>query len=155
MLLFFVHLEAELNLSARTIVNYRDYIALPLRTAFDHESFNFFTRSQFLKKTPVQKKLPNWCLDVALDTFSSQQFNLLQVTGQDLVLKTLFLVALASGNRAPELAVTRRKSVGVRQDKLVLPVDPTFLFKTQSFSRLSLPPISFPILETVTLFVLG
>ena len=85
-------------------------------------------------------------MDAALETFSTQRFGLPRAEKTDLFLRTLFIVALASGNRMSELATTRQEGVGIRGDKLALPVDTSFLFKTQSFTRPSPPPISFPLL---------
>ena len=92
---FLIYLESELKLGARTIVNYRGCLALPLRTAFhidfNHESFCLLTRSLFLKNPPIRKKIPSWTLDVALETFSSQWFGLPHAEKTYLFLKTLFL----------------------------------------------------------------
>ena len=123
---FLIYLESELKLGARTIVNYRGCLALPLRTAFhidfNHECFSLLTRSLFLQNPPIRKKIPSWSLDAALETFTTQRFGLPHAEKTDRFLKTLFLVVLASGNRASELAATRREGVGITGDKLVLPV---------------------------------
>ena len=104
---FLIYLESELKLGARTIVNYRGCLVPPLRTAFhidfNHECFSLLTQSLFLKNPPIRKKIPSWSMDAALETFSTQRFGLSHAEKTDLFLKTLFLVALASGNRASEL----------------------------------------------------
>ena len=147
---FLIFLHSTLNLNARTIINYRGCLALPLKTAFkidfDHESFGLLTRSIFIKNPPARKKIPNWSLEAALETFSSPRFALPHISSKDLLLKTLFLVALASGNRASELAATRRTGTILRAGTVILPIEPSFLFKTQSVSRSNPPPISFPTL---------
>ena len=58
-------------------------------------------------------------------------------------MKTLFLVAVASGNRASELAAIDRSKMVFRRNGVSLPVLEGFLYKNQSLSH-SPSPISFP-----------
>ena len=147
---FLIFLHSDLQLSARTVVNYRATLALPLRSAFgidfEHESFSLLTRSQFLQKPPATKKIPAWSLNVVLEAFSSFRFSEANLSQQDLFFKTIFLVALASGNRASELAAIVRTGISLHQDMVSLPVRPSFLFKNQSLDRPNPPSISFPTL---------
>lgn len=147
---FLIHLASDLGLNTRTVVNYRGALALPLKTAFlidfNHESFNLLTRSQFIENPPQPKKIPSWSLDVVLEALSTQRFSLELITPKDLLLKTLFLVALASGNRCSELAATRRGGITMVNGQVTLPVDPVFLFKNQALARPNPPPITFPTL---------
>ena len=113
---------------------------------FEHESFSLLTRSQFLQKPPATKKIPAWSLNVVLEAFSSFRFSEANLSQQDLFFKTIFLVALASGNRASELAAIVRTGISLHQDMVSLPVRPSFLFKNQSLDRPNPPSISFPTL---------
>ena len=58
-------------------------------------------------------------------------------------MKTLFLVAVASGNRSSELAAIDRTNIAFRRNGVSLPVLEGFLFKNQTLSH-SPSPISFP-----------
>ena len=59
---FLIFLHSTLNLNARTIINCRGCLALPLKTAFkidfDHESFGLLTRSIFIKEPSSTQKDP-------------------------------------------------------------------------------------------------
>lgn len=52
-------------------------------------------------------------------------------------MKTLFLTALATGNRVSELAALSRTAVSIPDNakKITLPVKPGFLYKNQTMSR--------------------
>lgn len=64
----------------------------------------------------------------------------------NLVLKTIFLTALASGNRASELAATIREGLIISKDKAVLPTSPDFLFKNKNSQHPRPPDITLPAL---------
>jgi integrase len=59
------------------------------------------------------------------------------------LLKAIFLTALASGNRASELAARKRSSIIFTPNAVTIPVKRGFLFKKQTRDRLP-PEISFP-----------
>ena len=50
-------------------------------------------------------------------------------------LKTIFLAAIASANRAPDLAAIERKSISLRSTNAILGVKAGSLFKNQSLTR--------------------
>lgn len=145
---FLIYLASELRLNVRTVINYRATLALPLKTAFgidfSHESFNLLTRSQFLQNPPQLRKIPSWSVNVVLEALSAQRFSIRQAAPKDLFMKTLFLVALASGNRCSELAAMRRTGITLREDHVFIPIDQNFLFKNQSVKNPNPTPISFP-----------
>ena len=149
---YLIFLQETKHLSPRTILNYRGCLAWPLREAFNinlaSTEFSLLARSQFLQCPPQPKKLPRWSIDTALTTYQSDRFSLRSVSESDLLLKTLFLTALASGNRASELAATVREGISYDHNSLTLPVMPTFLFKNQSLTNPAPPGIVFPSLPT-------
>lgn len=61
----------------------------------------------------------------------------------DLFLKTIFLTALASGNRVSELAALTRSTASISPTEVKLFVRQGFLFKNQVLDR-TRPPITFP-----------
>lgn len=147
---FLIYLNEVKGLSPQTILNYKSCLAWPLKTAFNlnlNEScFSLLTKTQFLKNPPRRKKIPTWSIDKALETFSSRAFDNQIITGEKLLLKALFLTALATGNRASELASTIREGVVMNNNMVHLPVQRSFLFKNQSVSNPSPPSINFPVL---------
>ena len=147
---YLIHLQQSKNLSPRTILNYRSCLARPLRVALNldlnSEAFELLARSQFLQNPPQQRIIPSWSIDTALDTYSKPPFLNNNIGMEELLLKTLFLTALASGNRASELAATIRAGVVFSQEKITLPVHQAFLFKNQTANNPLPPPISFPTL---------
>lgn len=145
---FLIYLAQTKNLSPRTILNYRSCLARPLRVALNlnlnSEAFELLARSQFLQNPPKRKIVPSWSIDAVIETFSNPPFLMNDISLENLLLKTLFLTALASGNRSSELAATIREGTIISQDKVVLPVHRSFLFKNQTANN-SLPPIiTFP-----------
>ena len=148
MMEFLIACEDERQLEPRTILNYRSQLALPIIHAFgidlSSDTFSLLARSQFLRNPPSKQKIPQWSIDRALETFSSQPFATPTATLHNLFLKTLFLTALASGNRVSELAAITRTGLLISNDKVILPTKPGFLFKNQT-ARHPLPPdITFP-----------
>ena len=98
-------------LSPRTIMFHRASLALLLWTGFkiDVSSREFFllVKAQFIGRPPVPKIVPEWSLTTALHSLASSQFSEpLDLTHK--LLKTLFLVTLATGNRVSELAALDR-----------------------------------------------
>ena len=96
-------------------------------------------RAQFLNNPPRQKIVPQWSLEEALSVLKKKKLRSLPPNEQFLI--TLFLVAIATGNRSSELASIDRKTIyfspGYKEANL--PVVPGFLFKNQSASRTPLP----------------
>ncbi|KAK8389707.1 hypothetical protein O3P69_009003 [Scylla paramamosain] len=90
------------------------------------------------------KKIPQWSIDRILDTFSSPDFEIELASPVNLFLKTLFLTALASGNRASELSASLRMGLSLTETKAVLPTHPSFLFKNQNPQNPTPPDITFP-----------
>ena len=149
---FLIFLSESKHLSPRTILNYKGCLAWPLMEAFgldlNSHDFSLLARSLFLQHPPQRRRVPRWSVDTALTTYQSERFSLHSASQEDLFLKALFLTALASGNRASELAATVRSGVQHDQSSITLPVAPTFLFKNQSLSNPSPPGIVFPSLPS-------
>ncbi|KAK3866535.1 hypothetical protein Pcinc_027948 [Petrolisthes cinctipes] len=107
-------------------MNYRNALALPLQLSFginiSHRSFSLLARSQFLRRPPPAKKVPTWSIDTALVTFSRPEFDPLEASTEKLLLKALFLTALATANRASELASTIREGITVTNGQATLHV---------------------------------
>lgn len=147
---FLIACEDIKKLNPRTILNYRSQLALPIFQAFgidlSSSSFSLLARSQFLRNPPCKQKVPQWSLDKALETFSSDLYISPTASLSDLFLKTLFLTALASGNRASELAATIRTGLHISEEQVVLPTQPGFLFKNQNSQNPLPPDITFPAL---------
>ncbi len=137
---FLIYLDEVRKLSPNTIMNYRNVLALPLQSAFgvnmSHRSFSLLAKSQFLRRPPPVKKVPTWSIDVALGTFSRTEFNPPEASTEKLLLKVLFLTALATANRASELASTVTEGITVSNGQVTLPVQRYFLKKNQNIKQL-------------------
>ena len=133
------------ELAPRSILVHRNALKLPLSAAFgvdmSQEVFSLLARAQFRLKPPTRQVIPSWSLDSALESLQAKDSSNLSL--EELLMKTLFLVAVASGNRASELAAIDRTKIGFRRNGVSLPVLEGFLFKNQSLSH-SPSPISFP-----------
>ena len=133
------------DLAPRTILVHRNALKLPLSAAFDvdlsQEVFSLLARAQFRLNPPARRVIPSWSLDSALEALQAKDSSSLSL--EELLMKTLFLVAVASGNRASELAAIDRPKIVLRGNGVTLPVSEGFLFKNQSLSH-SPSPISFP-----------
>ena len=91
--------------------------------------------------------IPHWSLEKVFDLLSSSRFKCSSISITNLLLKTLFLVASASGNRVSELANLSRTGILYSQESVTIPVRKSFLFKNENIGR-SPPPIHFPALDT-------
>ncbi|KAK3888162.1 hypothetical protein Pcinc_007764 [Petrolisthes cinctipes] len=123
---FLIYLDEVKKLSPHTIMNYRNALVLPLQLSFgfnmSHRSFSLLARSQFLRRPTPAKKVPTWSIDTALVTFSRPEFNPPEASTEKLLLKALFLTALATANRASELASTIREGITVTNGQATLHV---------------------------------
>ena len=145
---FLNHEFTSRKLSPKTIQVYKNALTVPLKVAFDIDTgdkeFQLLVRSFFIARPPVKRILPRWSLNTVLthiqdSTDDSDEF---------LLQKSLFLMALATGNRASEIAATVRTAVKFEANpvKVFIPVKPKFLFKNQRSGRAP-PNISFPALK--------
>lgn len=150
---FLIHLREAKKLSPRTILGYRNSLSTPLKEAFNidfnNPDFHLLARSQFLSSPPPQKQVPQWSLNHALESLQSPRFRSMNISLRDLFLKTLFLTALASGNRVSELAAITREDISLIGSEVKLKVHRGFLFKNQTLDRAP-PAISFPRLSHVS-----
>ena len=96
---FLIHLLEDQHLSPSTVRNYRCRLRLPLPWAFDidtnAEVFSILGRSMFLAKPPPKRRTPQWSLDAVLKLLSTQELDSETASLEKLLLKTLFLSALA------------------------------------------------------------
>ena len=144
---FLVFLRDDKKLSPRTILGYRHSLSIPFKEAFDinfaDRDFSLLARAQFHLSPPVKKKIPKWSLNHALETLQSPRFRNNTASLEDLFLKTIFLVAVASGNRCSELAACTREGISFEGDRVTIPTKEGFLFKNQTIDRTP-PPVTFP-----------
>ena len=117
---------------------YRNALHLPLLHGFNintkDQEFSLLSRAQFINNPPQQRLVPTWDPTTVLSMLDLLQFHNSSASPADLFAKTLFSVALATGNRVSELAALSRCAVSFTQDlsKVVIPVKLGFLFKNQS-----------------------
>ena len=138
---FLDYLFETKGLGAKTVLGYRVALSEPLRLGFNldlsSDIFKKLARAQFLARPPSKKLVPNWDVSPILEKLASNDFRSETCSLENLLTKSIFLVALATGNRASELAAIDRHAVSFRQQELtlLLPVRPNFLFKNQTMNR--------------------
>ena len=120
---------------------YRNALHLPLLHGFNintkDDEFSLLERAQFLRNPPRQRILPTWKPNKVLSMLEQPQFRTQTANFKNLLMKALFLTALATGNRVSELAALSRASILVspKKSQITLPVRPGFLYESQSISR--------------------
>ena len=140
-LLYLTQLAHSKELSPKTILVYRNSLKLPLLYGFSintsDREFSLLARSQFLANPPPKKIIPAWNPNKVLSMFEQPQFSNSRATPSRLLMKTLFLVALASGNRVSEIAAFSRAGSKILpgSKKATLAVHPGFLYKNQTMDR--------------------
>ena len=148
-LAFLQHLFSTRSLAPSTLLNYRAALQWPLEEAFSvdfsHSDFSRFATGLFHLRPPVTPDVPQWNLSAVIRFY--EQVDPLTCSPRLLLFKTLFLTALASGNRCSELALISRRAIVDQGSAITLPLLPRFLFKNQTASRCP-PPISFPTFPT-------
>ena len=144
-LAFLQDLFSTRSLAPSTILNYRAALQWPLEEAFSvdfsHPNFSRFATGLFHLLPPVPPDVPQWNLSAVIRFY--EQVDHHTCSPRLLLFKTLFLTALASGNRCSELAHISRRAIVDQGSAITLPLLPRFLFKNQTASRCP-PPISFP-----------
>ena len=141
---FFIWLFEKCKLQANTISSYRCALIQPLQLGFDIvvniRTFLQLSRSFFLKRPPPTMVEPQWCLNKVLNFLKTRRFTT-NPSLEDITLKALFLLALASGRRVGELhSLLRRKGFivfGGHYSWVCIHPNPQFLAKneTSSFRR--------------------
>ena len=143
---FLVFLKDNKKLSPRTILGYRHSLSIPFKEAFDinfaDKDFSLLAKAQFHLSPPVPRKVPKWSLNHALESLQAVRFRNNSASLEDLFLKTIFLVAIASGNRCSELAACTREGITFENNRVTIPTKEGFLFKNQTLDR-SPPPVTF------------
>ena len=144
---FLVFLRNNKKLSPRTILGYRHSLSIPFKEAFEinfaDRNFSLLAKAQFHLSPPTQRKLPQWSLNHALEILQTPRFRNSTASSEDLFLKTIFLVAVASGNRCSELAACTREGITFDNNTVTIPTKEGFLFKNQTLNRTP-PPVTFP-----------
>ena len=141
---FFIWLFEKCKLQANTIASYRSALVKPLAVGFGlritAERFAEVSKSFFNFRPPPSLVEPQWCLNKVLDFLKTRRFST-NPTLEDITLKTLFLLALATGRRVSELhSFLRRRGFivfGENYEWVRIYPNPQFLAKneTASFRR--------------------
>ena len=135
---FFIHLFEVKGKAAGTIEGYKAAIVDTFKI-FERDDISTnstitcLIRSFHLDKSRPKKDIFKWSLSLVLDVLRSPPFEpMSQISLANLTVKTIFLVALASGSRRSELhAITLFGSMLSRDKRsFVLRIDPDFLAKT-------------------------
>jgi len=148
---FFIYLVEVKSLAPQTTRVYKNALSLPLKYGFSINTnlapFNMLLRQQFLSKPPTRRIIPRWSLRKVLSLLSMPEYNLIRATRHRLLIKTIFLVALASASRVSELAALDRENIifAPNHEKVIMAVRPGFLYKNETITRTA-ENVSFPAL---------
>jgi len=140
-LLYLTELATTRHLSPKTILVYRNALKLPLLYGFNIKTtdreFSLLARGQFIQNPPPKRFIPAWNPNKVLSMLGKSQFLNHRATPHDLLKKTLFLIALACGNRVSELAAFTRIATSILPGakKAMLAVRPGFLYKNQTIDH--------------------
>ena len=140
-LLYLTQLAQTRGLSPKTVLVYRNALKLPLLHGFNintsDREFSLLARSQFLQNPPPKKLIPAWNPNKVLSMLEQPEFLNHRATPHRLLMKTLFLVALATGNRVSEIAAFTRVGSKILpgSKKAIIAVRPGFLYKNQTLDR--------------------
>ena len=140
MLHFCLYLSRIKKLRGSTILNYRSSLARPilLSTGVDltDSDFKDLDKALYLAAPPLKRRIPEWDVDKVLSLLMTPKYCSTSAKPLDLLRKTVFLLALATGNRVSELAAIDASAIRVGRDgKVTLPVDPTFRYKNERENR--------------------
>ena len=131
---FLGHLKA-LGLAYITIVAYlsnlRNLLAWRWGIETDKPVFKLALRASFLERPTNLPYLPSWSLEKMLNLLSTPVYDAARASEDCLCEKTLFLLALATGNRVSELHAIFRPAIRLEDSQAILPVFPGFLYKNQ------------------------
>ena len=102
--------------------------------------FSLLMRGLFHQRPPTAPSVPEWALGSVMTYFE----NLAEpLVAKHLFLKTLFLVALGTGNRCSELSAFSRDGLVFTNAGVTIALSPHFLYKNQTLRRTP-PPIFLP-----------
>ena len=132
-LAFLQYLFSSKSLAPNTILNYRAALQWPLEEAFSvnfsQPDFTSFATGLFHLRPPIAPVIPQWDLSAVIRFH--EQVDPHTCSFRLLLLKTLCLTALASGNRCSELAHISRRSMWTRALLLRCPSSHVFYLKTR------------------------
>ena len=124
--LYLPNLAQSRELSPKTILVYWNSLKLPLLLCFNintsDREFSVLARSQFIHKNhnhPPKRIIPAWNLNKVLSMLELPQYGNHRSTPSRLLMKTLFLIALASGNRVSEIAAFTRIGSSILPDSIL------------------------------------
>ena len=123
------------SLSTGTIKAYKNALSLPWKlVGIDPNSWEFthLIKSSFLINPPRARNFPSWSLTKVLNMLRNYNVN---ENKFQLLKKTVFLVALATGNRCSEIAAIDGNSVRLEEGGIVMAVKPGFIYKNQRAGR--------------------
>lgn len=141
MLAFFSDLFHKDALAPNTILSYKNALAYPLQLAFGiallDKEFTLMSRAHFLARPKTSRVFPQWDINRVIPLLLSESYTYGRGIVENIISKTLFIIALASGNRVSEIAAYYRPGIlfGPNDSSVVIPVRPGFLFKNQRLKR--------------------
>jgi len=155
---FFLFLFEEKKLNPRTIYGYRSAITTTLKNLGRDDitissDISSLMRNFGIERPPLRKILPAWNLSLVLRVLLKPPFEpLATISLKFLTLKTVFLIALASGRRRSELHALRFDNDHFRQNQdqtmVKLYPSPDFVAKNQAVNTIA-RPIKIPALTSV------
>ena len=115
------HLAHNRQLNPKTTQVYCNALHLPLLHGFrintKDQEFSLLARALFIQNPPRRRNVPTWNTNKVLSMLEQPQFELHRMSTHFLLMKTLFLITLATGNRVSELAAMTRIAILFTPDR--------------------------------------
>ena len=138
---FCIWLRESRGLATTTINNYKAAVGQFLSMAYDLNvnswDFKALKNNLFLEKPPNPPRVPSWDINKVLLLLRSVKYISSPPDTFCQLKKSLFLIAMATGNRVSELANFSRTGLGKidPNQSVKLCVLPGFIYKIQRFNR--------------------
>ena len=144
---FFLHLFSVEKLAVSTIMVYRSAIATTIKAIGgpdfgQDKSLSAMIRNFHLQRPPKPLRVPQWSLSLVLAALRNPPFEPLgDIPLEFLTLKTVFLLALASGRRRSEIhaLVTGPGNIHWFEHQVILRTHPDFIAKNQVLGSVARP----------------
>ena len=119
---------------SNAMVAIRDPISYGFGVEVDRRTWDLLRASFFNQRPPTPPEPPSWSLDKVLSLLQTPRFTT-EMSPADLLLKTIFLIAMATGHRVSQLAALLRTDqfmrFGPNDSSVTLAPKPLFLAKNE------------------------
>ena len=132
---FLLHVAKSRHATVSTIAGYRAALGrvLKLTAGYDPGTCDIISQlmKSFKRTQPINaSRIPCWSISFVLHVLSQPQYENALLSDKILTAKTIFLIALASGDRRSAIAALSFKSMDLSTDKVCIGYDTNFVPKS-------------------------